>query len=195
MPLRVLYAPHPPQFSVELTLEQLAQLDGRFADVRQLRARGVLDLTVQDSADLQEAHLSVRGERCEWRGTPGQLDENGRCGCRRPFAGWSEAALAYGLGLDLARPVVQPLSRSELCARLDGWRVGILYAFRRGPDALPPTLARRLNLANFFDRLECEVLAQLGFADFAVVRVHRLGAGGSQQVWRAEALPAAVDLD
>lgn len=186
MSFRVQYAPHPPQFSLELSLAQLARLDARFAGVRALRARGSLGLAVQDSADLQEAHLTVREGRLEWRGTPGGLDENGLFPGRSPLHGWSEVALTHGLGLDLARAEVREVSGRELGGELVSWRAGVVYAFARVGEEAHPTLVRRLNLGNFFDRLEAEVLASLAFAAVDVVRVHRLGEDGRHLVWRAE---------
>lgn len=60
MSFHVLYAPHPPQFALELTVEGLARRDARLAHLQTLREHGLLDLAVQDSADLMGAHLTLR---------------------------------------------------------------------------------------------------------------------------------------
>lgn len=185
MAYQVLYAAHPPQFSVTLSLEQLAARDARFADLRALRLRRALDLTVQDSADLQGAHLRLTHGSSVWQGTPGALDEDGS-GLRRPFHGWSEAALEYGLGLDLAPCHQRPLSPDQLAAELAASPVGVLYAFARPKSGDRPALVRRLNLAGDLDRLEHEYLAATGYAGLDLLRLHRLGAGGEHLVLRAE---------
>jgi len=150
----VLYAPHPPQVCLELTVEQLARLDARFADVPRLRARGVLALTVQDSADLQGAHLTLSEGGKEWRGTPGRLDEAPECPACLPLAGWSEQALAFGLALDLGGVQMGEVDAAELGRALDGSARGAVYLLPRRGAGLSPRVSRRLNLACFFDQME-----------------------------------------
>lgn len=186
MSLRVLYAPHPPQFTLELTRGQFARCDARFADLRALRERGFLGLAVQDSADLLQAHLILREGDEEWRGTPGLLDEGGP---PLPFRGWSEAELERRLGLDLGQPRVREVNRALLGAELLSWPVGAVYVFVAGEGAPHPGLTRRLNLASFFDRLEVEFLARGGFGGVAAVRAHRLTRDGTHEVLRAQPRP------
>lgn len=190
MSFHVLYAPHPPQFTLELTPGQLAQRDCRFANLWALRGRGVLALAVQDSADLQQAHLTVREGRAEWRGTPGALDEGRPHPARLPFSGWSERALEDGLGLDPGHVRVREVGGAGLAAEFAAWPAGIVYLFAQEPGAPHPGVARRLNLTHFLDRLEAEFLGRAAFAGFPLVRAHRLGADGSMEVLRAGLDPA-----
>ncbi len=185
MSFHVLYAPHPPQFTLELTVQQLACRDARFAHLRTLRERGLLDLAVQDSADLQNAHLTLRQGGAEWRGTPGALDEHHTFSSRPPFAGWSELALEYGLGLDLGPSRVREVNGAEIGAELNTWQEGVVSVFAHPAGTAHAALSRRLNLANFFDRLEVGFLAQTAWAGFVLVRAHRLGAHGAYEVLRA----------
>ncbi len=179
----VTYASFPAQFSTTFTVAHLASLDHRFHHLRALRGRRALDLVVQDSADLQNAHLTLRSGQAEWLGAPGALDEDGAG--RRPFHGWSEAALAYALGVDLTPVELQRVPFTELNDRVAAWRTGVLYAFARVDAGPSPALARRLNLANDMDRLEFDFLAATDFAGLDLVRAHRLNASGAHEVLRA----------
>ncbi|GGR06446.1 hypothetical protein [Deinococcus ruber] len=185
MPFDAVYAAHPPQFTVSLSLDQLARRDMRFAQSGAFQLRGTLGLVLQDSADLQQAHIALRNGQTEWHGTPGQFDEDGRNDVRSPAAGWSEAALMAALGLDLPLTTVHDLSAEELAA-LAGWASGIVYVFGRRAGSGVLSMTRRLNLANFFDRLELELLASRHFEGCAAVCAYRLEQGGRVQVWRAE---------
>ncbi|GBF06019.1 hypothetical protein DAERI_070017 [Deinococcus aerius] len=191
MSFRVLYAPHPPQFTLDLTAEQFARCDARFADLRALRARGALGLAVQDSADLLGAHLILREGEGEWRGTPGVLDEGGAGGPPLPFREWSEAELERRLGMDLGQPRVREVDSARLGAELLSWPVGTVYIFLSDEGAPHPGLARRLNLASFFDRLEVEFLARGGFEGVAAVRACRLTGDGTHEVLRAHPHPVS----
>ncbi|MFC4456399.1 hypothetical protein [Deinococcus sonorensis] len=176
-------APEPPEYSFTMTVDALAQRDARFARLSTLRARGILADVVQDSADLQNVHLRLGDGRAAWRGTPGQLNEDGSLR-PRPFHGWSEDALSYGLGLDLGRPRVRVMPATDLLAALRSWPAGLVYAFHRRPGPAP-ALARRLNLSAFIDRLEVEFLASLPGRDLAAIRAHRLSADGQLDIWRS----------
>lgn len=181
--MRVLYAPHPPQCCIELTPGQLAHLDARFTDLPRLRARGVLALTVQDSADLQGAHLTLSEGSAEWRGLPGHLDEDPEGSGCLPLLGWSEAALISGLALDLGGVQTREVGAAHLARAVEGWTLGVVYLLSRRAGE-PPRVSRRLNLASFFDRLELEGLGS-GFGGCALVRAHRLCKDGTSRVWRA----------
>ncbi|WP_084051051.1 hypothetical protein [Deinococcus hopiensis] len=170
--------------SQKLTLTDLARQDARFTQARHLRIRDVLADVVQDSADLQGAHLNLRCGRSEWRGTPGRLDGEGTSSGPSPFHGWSESTLIYGLGLDLGETDVRATTSARLLAEVSEWPAGLVYTFRRSAEGVPH-VSRRLNLSNFIDRLECDFLACLAAADLSVVRAHRLVAGGRMDVLRA----------
>ncbi|PNY79468.1 hypothetical protein [Deinococcus koreensis] len=189
--MHVQYAPHPPQYSLELTLEQLARRDSRFGHLSALWARGILGDVVQDSADLQGAHLSLRQGHGLWIGTPGRLDEHGGPDPgdpepahpgRRPFEGWTELALDYALALDLAGGWTP--AEPDWAAQVAEWGQGVVYTFALSPGRTQPTLTRRLNLSNFFDRAEFDVLVASAFSGVAVVRCHQLSASGTPVVWR-----------
>ncbi|ULH17563.1 hypothetical protein MF271_21165 (plasmid) [Deinococcus sp. KNUC1210] len=184
MPFDAVYAPHPPQFTVSLTLDQLARRDMRFVRSEAVQLRGTLGLLLQDSADLQQAHIALRNGQTEWHGTPGQFDEDGRIDARSPATGWSESTLLAAL--DLSATALLDLSVQELAAALAGWSVGIVYVFGRPTGSSVPGMTRRLNLANFFDRLEAELLASRHFEGCAAVWAYRLDQGGQVQGWRAE---------
>ncbi|MFC4453908.1 hypothetical protein [Deinococcus sonorensis] len=185
MSFHILYAPHPPQFTLHLTLDQLARRDRRFAQIQVLHRRGTLGLALQDSADLQQAHYTLRTGQTEWHGTPGQFDEDSLAGRRHPAAGWSEAAVTAGLGLDLVATERHDLAACELGAMMSTWSCGVIYAFAH-QGGISPTLTRRLNLANFYDQVELDGLALRQFEGYAVVCAHRLDEHGQLQVWRTE---------
>ncbi|WP_139806989.1 hypothetical protein [Deinococcus hopiensis] len=182
----MLYAPHPPQCCAELTLQQFARLDARFLHLPELRARGALALTVQDSADLLHAHLRLRetdGVGGEWRGTPGQLDEDPDGPTSPVLRGCGEAALASALALDLGGVQTCGVCIHELCGVLEGWPRGTVYLLSR--QTVGVTVARRLNLTSFFDRLELDLLMGQDFVGYAVVRAHGLAVDGTSLVLRA----------
>ena len=185
--MRVLYAPHPPQCCTELTPAQLARLDARFRDLPRLRARGTLGLTVQDSADLLGAHLTLSegrvGEGAEhWCGAPGRLDENPACPVFLPLRGRSERDLTEALALDLGDVDTYGVCARELACVVEGWAQGVVYLLPRLGGV--PAVSRRLNLASFFDRVELDALACRAFDGYAVVRAHALTPCGSSLVLR-----------
>lgn len=59
-----------------------------------------------------------------------------------------------------------------------------MYVFTHPAGAVHAGVSRRLNLANFFDRLEVEFLGVTAFAGHALVRAHRLGEDGAHEVLR-----------
>lgn len=207
--MHIQYAPHPPQYSLDLTPDQLARRDRRFSHLPVLWARGILGDVVQDSADLQGAHLVLRQGAGRWVGTPGRLDEHAGQAhtARRPFAGWTERALDYGLALDLAggpgpaeadgaegdwidADWANPdwanpdWANADWAGRVAGWGRGVVYTFARAPRHPQPTVTRRLNLSNFFDRAEFGFLATTDFPGAALIRAHRLAPDGTAVVWR-----------
>ncbi len=166
----------PPEFSTRLTLGALARLDARFADLDRLRRTADLALVVQDSADLQGAHLTLHVDGEEWTGAPGRLDEDGS-DHHPPCYRWTEGWLAARLGVERAAPT--ELRLPEFARAVQAWSRGAVYVF--GPPA--GVLLRRLNLSAFTDRLELEFL--LGERPGGVVlRAHRLE-GGASRVLRA----------
>ncbi|GGM13282.1 hypothetical protein [Deinococcus aerophilus] len=184
MLVHVLYAAHPPQCSFELTLEQLTRRDTRFGALPALQRRGVLEQVVQDSADLQQAHLRLKMGPQVWHGTPGALDEDGS-GRVSAGHGWSEQELEFALGLNLVEAERHAVSVSELTGVLQAWPHGTVYVFGAGSGAGEDTLQRRFNLTSFTDRLELEFLAQSGFAELGVLRAHRIGGEGRPHILRA----------
>lgn len=181
---QVLYAAHPPQFTVTLTLDQLAQRDARFGMLHLLRQRPSLPLIVQDSADLQQAHLRLCLGCQTVHGTPGALDEDGT-GQRQPFHGWSELALEHALGLEVGASRTCLTSTADWYGEVQRWPQGVVYLFGPGADGPGPVFTRRLNLASFTDRLELEFLAQATFASWPVLRAHQLKGSGQPHILRA----------
>lgn len=131
--MHIRFAPVPPEFTLDLTFDALVRKDARFGHLACLRARGVLDHVVQDSADLQQAHLALGGHA----GTPGRT-----AALHTTFAGWTPRALEYALGFDVA-PVV-PAS----CAEPSAWASGVAFLMRGG------RVERRLDLSDDADRFE-----------------------------------------
>lgn len=199
MNARVTFTPCPPEYHLSLSLEQFAAQDGRFRALARLRERGGLGLAVQDSADLQDAHVRLRVGSADWTGTPGALDEEEAPGLRaRPFAGWSEAALEYALALDAA-PVARrdlPLTAFADLAAERG--TGLVYILAPRASDGTPVVTRRLNLARFVDRLELEFLL-LAPPEGLALRLHALGADGTHEVWRAadlsDGMPVPVAVE
>jgi hypothetical protein len=184
MLVHVLYAAHPPQCSFELTLEQLTRRDARFGALPALHRRGVLAQVVQDSADLQHAHLRLKIATEVWYGTPGALDGNGPG--RTPAGhGCSEHALEHALGLDLVTTERPAVSVSEWPGIVQAWSHGTVYLFGARPGAGGEGLQRRYNLASFADRLELEFLMQAGAAGLGVLRAHQMGEEGRPRILRA----------
>lgn len=183
-PWTVTYAPHPPQASLTWTLDQLARRDARFATLPQMRARGSLQDALQDSADLQQAHLTLRLGRAEYRASPGGWSDPWGAVA---FAGWSELALEHALALDapgvtIPRPA-EPTAHwiAEVCGR----RMGLAFVFWPAGPGRPAGLRARLNLADFVDRMELEFLLGAGLPPGAVCRVHTLAPSGQVIVERA----------
>ncbi|SMB82752.1 hypothetical protein [Deinococcus hopiensis] len=181
MPFETVYAPHPPQFALTLTPEELIRRDARFAHIQRLQERGTLDLLLQDSADLQNAHLTLRWGEVRWQGTPGGN------GGERLWRDRDGKALNCALGLDLTHTEVQAVEASRLAAEVISWDQGAVYILT-GKAGLP-TVTRRLNLGDFCDRLEWDFLTDTGFAAIAEVQAHRLGKGGQPVVWRTALVP------
>ncbi len=184
MPFRVQFVPHPPEIHLECTIEQLARRDARFAHPRRLRARGVMGLVVQDSADQLSTHLVVSDGHSSWSGSPGQLDEDGRPG-QRPYRGWSRCALDYGLALDLEPTIQKSLTVTELCGCVGGLQRGVVYLLRRESADAEPLVTRRFNLSNFFDRSEWDSLVDAAFPGFDLLRVQLLAPDGQQVLLEA----------
>ncbi len=184
MNVQIVSAPHPPEFSVNLTLADLARRDARFSGIHVLRSRRLLDLVLQDSADLQHAHLNLRYGPEEWSGTPGKLDEDGTEGYRSMFSGWTEQALTAGLGLDLGQTDLRTVTGAQMRTEVTTWPAGLLYTFCRGTGG-HPSLSRRLNLTRFVDRLEAEFLWEFPGREPILLRAHRLCPGGRMEVLQA----------
>lgn len=183
MSVQVQFAPEPPQLSVELTARQLAALDARLGHLVTLHRRRALAWVVQDAADLLDAHIDLRAGRWGWQGTPGRLDEDGRAPSPS-LVGWTEAGLTYGLALDLGRPQLRLVDTAGFLSVLTGWRRGLVYLLRPGRRGAVPVVRRRLNLSNFFDRIELNHLG-VGTPGDGVVRAHQLGNDGQLSMLRA----------
>ncbi len=186
MPFRVTYTVQPAPPGHALTQEQLAERDARFARTAELQRRGVLQDVVQDSADLQDTHLTLRTGAGEWCGTPDARGEPERLEGRPLGFGWSEAALCRHLGLDVCGAELRAVGLTEVRAALTHARRGLLFAFAASGGVGAVTLRTRLNLTGFFDRLEVEALCARRFAGFDLLRLHRLTPTGQVRVLRAD---------
>ncbi|PYE55448.1 hypothetical protein [Deinococcus yavapaiensis] len=133
--MHIRFAPVPPEFTLDLPFDTLVRKDARFTHLARLRARGVLDHVVQDSADLQQAHLVVGSHV----GTPGRTAAR-----HAMFEGWSLGALEYALGFDSTC-----VTRSS-CDEPSTWSRGIAFLVHEG------RVSRRLDLSDDADRFELD---------------------------------------
>ena len=152
--MHIRFAPVPPQFTLDLPFDALVRKDARFGHLARLRARGVLDHVVQDSADLQQAHLVVGSHV----GTPDRTSA-----FHAMFEGWSLGALEYALGFDSTNVV------GASCGEPSAWSSGVAFLMREG------RVWRRLDLSDAADRFEFDWARG---ARGVNVHLHRLDAHG-----------------
>jgi len=162
-----------------------ATLDERFARIDDAVRAGAARSIVQDAADHLRMHLILtHGTHLRFTGVPGAFDDANRMGRRALHAGLTERQLERALDLNTGSHVHLRLEPHAVMSELQHWPDGLVFVFGESAHAPAPVVRRRLNLSNFFDRVELEFLQADGFHPYRCLRAHRLDEEGRLQQLR-----------